>query len=238
MVNGVVVGIVVDNVDPDRLGRIKVQYPVEHQDRPETSWCRMLSPMAGQQRGLVMLPDIGTEVILAFAYRTLTPYILGAVYNGAADAPAPYANEDGHDDHRRFWSRNSHWIDFDDTPGDEHVRLTSTTDGEAITQDLDAARKTITEKVKRDIQHEAVERMTFKCRDFVLEASNSIAIQAGTTGVFHAVQQGEVRSGGTQTWRAARVDVNGGAPAQPQPPPALPPHSHPPSATGGRHSGG
>ena len=81
----------------------------------------MCTPCAGPYRGMVMLPDIGTEVALAFAYRSLTPYILGAVYNGTEDKPEPYHNDDGNNDKRIFWSRNDHMIVFDDTTGAEQV---------------------------------------------------------------------------------------------------------------------
>jgi len=230
VINGVVVGIVVDNVDPDGMHRVLVSYPVAHSDEIKTSWCRMITPMAGQDRGLVMLPDVDTEVILGFAYRTLTPYVLGAVYNLGEDLPAPYANEDGNNDHRRFWSRNSHWIDFDDTEGDEHIRLTSTTDNEAIVQDLNAAQKTIEETVQQDIEHEAGMNMTFKCTDFNLEASASVDIKAGTEAVFEAGASGTLDGGATLTCQAARIDINGGAPGTAQAPPATPTHSHPPTS--------
>ena len=93
MINGVVVGIVVDNQDPDKMNRIKVRFPVDSENRIESSWCRMCVPMAGKFRGLVMLPQNGTEVVLAYAYRSMSPYVLGAVYNGGPDR-TPYKNAD------------------------------------------------------------------------------------------------------------------------------------------------
>ena len=71
--------------------------------------------MAGKNRGWVSIPEIGTEVVISFAYRSLQPYILGAVYNGGDDKPEPYKNDDGNNDKRVFWSRNDHMLIFDDT---------------------------------------------------------------------------------------------------------------------------
>ena len=82
-----------------------------------------MMPMSGKMRGLVTLPDKGTEVVLGFAYRTHSPYILGAVYNGGEDSPEPYKNDDGDNNLRVFWSRNDHMVVFDDTKGKEKVSL-------------------------------------------------------------------------------------------------------------------
>ena len=77
------IGIVIDNVDPDKMHRVKVKFVTDsiQGEFSKSSWCRMMTPMAGQSRGLVMLPEIGTEVLVGFAYRSMSPYILGAVYN-------------------------------------------------------------------------------------------------------------------------------------------------------------
>lgn len=228
MINGIVVGLVIDNVDPDGMHRVKVKYPVDHDSPPESWWVRQMTPMAGAKRGLVMLPDVGTEVVIAFAYRTQTPYMVGAVYNGTDDQPKPYANEDQNDDHRRFWSRNSHWIDFDDTSGAERIELTSTTENEAIYQELHSANKIITQKVGKDIIHEAKETVSFKCKDWKLEADMSISIEAGTTAVFRADTSATWESTAVSTYKASKVDINGGSPGSPGSPLPIPSHIHPP----------
>ena len=89
------IAIVIDNRDPDKRHRIKVKFVTDSVQgmHSESSWCRMLSPMGGPRRGLVMLPEVGTEVIVGFAYRSMTPYILGSAYNGK-DLPEPYRNDD------------------------------------------------------------------------------------------------------------------------------------------------
>lgn len=175
MINGIVVGLVIDNKDPDQMARVKVKFPVDHESPPESTWVRMMWPMSGKKRGWVILPDIGTEVVIGFAFRTLTPYVLGGVYNGDADKPKPYANEDENDDHRRFWSRNSHWIDFDDTEGAERIELKSTSENNAIYQEAHAAQKVLTTKVDKNFIVEAKETISLKCMDFKLEASASAA---------------------------------------------------------------
>ena len=72
------IDIVTDNVDPSKMLRVKVKFTTETIDGifSHSSWCRMMMPMAGRSRGMVMLPDVGTEVLVGFAFQSMTPYIL------------------------------------------------------------------------------------------------------------------------------------------------------------------
>ncbi len=236
MINGAVVGIVTDNVDPDGMHRIKVEFPVDSGDGLSSSWCRMLSPMAGKDRGLVILPDIGTEVVLMFAYRTLSPYVVGAVYNGTDDKPEPYHNDDGNDDKRVFWSRNDHMVIFDDTAGAERVdfgaQASSRLDASSgpIYHTMESAKMVINEYCDGNTTVEAVQNISIKCKDFKLEATQNVDMQAGQTAAFQCDQISEIRSGGNQTYFAAQTAINPSAvPPPPQPPLALPAHKHPPT---------
>lgn len=236
MINGIVVGIVLDNVDPDKMHRVKVEYPVDHSDRPKSSWCRMMTPMSGKLRGLVMLPDIGTEVVLAFTYRSMSPVVIGAVYNGADDKPEPYHNDDKEDNLRVFWSRNDHLLIFDDTKGAEKVgfgaqagtRLDVTS--APIWDQLDAAEKIITENCDKDTIWETVEKISIKCKDFELTAGNTIKMEAGQTARFKSGGTFKLTSGAVQKYHASKTDINpGSTPADPMEPEEFPPHSHPPT---------
>ena len=56
------IAIVIDNVDPSKMHRIKVKFTTDTLGgrNSHSSWCRLLTPMAGMNRGLTMLPDVGT----------------------------------------------------------------------------------------------------------------------------------------------------------------------------------
>ena len=64
MTHGAVIGIVEDNQDPEGMHRVKVRLPVDSEIR--TRWCRVVTPMAGAARGLVILPEVGTEVLVTY----------------------------------------------------------------------------------------------------------------------------------------------------------------------------
>jgi uncharacterized protein involved in type VI secretion and phage assembly len=76
-----VLGIVTNNNDPEELGRVRVSYPALGQDT-ESAWARVAWPSAGKERGLMMLPVVGEEVLLAFEGNTTRPYVLGSLFNG------------------------------------------------------------------------------------------------------------------------------------------------------------
>lgn len=237
MINGAVVGIVIDNKDPTKMHRIKVQYPVDSSDSLESSWCRMCTPMAGKDRGLVILPDIGTEVVLVYAYRTMSPYVLGAVYNGTDDKPEPYHNDDSNDDKRVFWSRNDHMVVFDDTSGDERVdfgaQASTRLDASSapIYHTLESAKMIINEYCEGNTTVEAKETISLKCKDFKLEASQSILIDATATANIKGSASATINSKTTQSYQATLVTVNPpAAPADPEPALSLPAHKHPPTS--------
>ena len=236
MINGAIVGIVLDNKDPDGMHRVKVQFPVESGEGLNSSWVRMSSPMAGKLRGLVMLPDVGTEVVMMYAYRSMTPYIIGAVYNGGADKPEPYKNDDGNNDKRVIWSRNDHMILFDDTPGAENVGIAAKAptrlqiNSGPVYQLFDSSKKEIKEYSDKDYIWEAAETISIKCKDFKLETDATIAIEATQDAIFKSGSSTKIESSADQTYKAGSVSVNGAAPVpDPSPAKASPAHKHPPT---------
>jgi phage protein D len=92
--HSVVVALVTNNEDPDALGRVRVRYPVlgtEH----EGWWARLTAPAAGAKRGLLMMPQVGDEVLVAFEHDDEDhPYVIGSVWNGTAK-PQELVHVDG-----------------------------------------------------------------------------------------------------------------------------------------------
>lgn len=92
--NSVVVGVVTQNDDPAGLGRVRVKYPALG-DQMEGWWARVATPSAGKNRGLLMLPVVGEEVVIAFEHDDVRhPYVLGSVWNGQGK-PEEMAKPDG-----------------------------------------------------------------------------------------------------------------------------------------------
>ena len=116
---GVMIGLVSNNKDPDGLGRVKVTLPWLD-DKIETNWARVVTPMAGKDRGLYTLPEVDDEVAVMFEHGNLEwPFVIGSLWNGKDKPPA--SNADGKNNHRVIKSRSGHTLTFDDTDKAEQI---------------------------------------------------------------------------------------------------------------------
>jgi len=128
---GVVVGIVTNNQDPDKLARVRVKFPWLSDDN-ESWWARLVVPMGGKGRGTYFLPDVDDEVLVAFEHGDVRfPYVLGALWNGV-DTP-PENNGDGKNNIRVIHSRSGHLVKLDDSSGDEKIEIIDKTGNNKIT---------------------------------------------------------------------------------------------------------
>lgn len=201
---GLVEGIVVDNVDPDELGRVKVKFPMLP-EMPEGYWARLVMPMAGRERGWMTIPEIDDEVLVAFVHGDINhAIVMGSVYNGV-DTP-PYANEDKENNLRVFQSRSGHRLTFDDTDGAERIELIS--HNEEIRFIWDSANKVLSIYSGKDIIIEAKETISVKCKDFILEADNSISMKSGTTTEVETGTSCTVNGGTQLTLTASMTMIN------------------------------
>lgn len=117
---GAVIAVVSNVDDPDRLGRVKVRYPWLKDDS-ESPWARIVSFLAGADRGAVFRPETGDEVLVLFEHGDMRfPYVIGALWNGK-DAMPSERGADGDNAVRLIKSRSGHQVVIDDTAGAEKV---------------------------------------------------------------------------------------------------------------------
>ncbi len=108
---GLAIAIVTDVNDPLNQGRIKVKYPWLDAEL-RSDWIPIAAPFAGRDRGLFMMPEIEDEMVVGFLHGDFNhPVVLGAMWNGQAEAPSPDPRQ------RMIRSVNGHTIRFvDSTP--------------------------------------------------------------------------------------------------------------------------
>lgn len=150
-VPGVLTATVTSLKDPERRGRVKVSFPVMS-DEYVSGWARTVQPGAGANRGAVVLPEVGDEVLVGFGMGSFQePYVLGGLYNGV-DTPTPAWAEhvgatDGRVQRRAFCSRTGMVVEMIEKPQEERITLASNDGKQRVTlvQRPDAAVQIIAE---------------------------------------------------------------------------------------------
>lgn len=162
---GVYPAIVTDLVDPDSLGRIQVKFPWlgTDGDADVRAWATLVSPYADNEQGFQALPEVDSQVVVAFEAGNLRrPYIVGACWNGVEALPnaAEAANNI-----RTIKTRSQSELEFDDTEGAAKITLKMASGHQLV---LDDSAQTIT------LTHSSGHVITFS-------ASGAIEVQANST---------------------------------------------------------
>jgi uncharacterized protein involved in type VI secretion and phage assembly len=128
---GVMTATVTNTSDPDELARVKVSFPWLDDD-VESPWARVMTPMAGNGRGVVFRPEVGDEVLVLFEHGDVRfPYVIGSVWNGT-DTPPADRGADADNNVRMIQSRSGHKIILDDTDGSEKVTVSDSSGSHKI----------------------------------------------------------------------------------------------------------
>lgn len=121
---GVYPAFVTQLTKPPRQGQVQVRFPSLgiDGDRDVRVWASLCSPYADGGHGLQILPEVGTQVLVAFASGQLSEaYVLGACWNGKAAPPEPATAANNL---RLLKSRADSVLTFDDSSGAERVTIT------------------------------------------------------------------------------------------------------------------
>lgn len=138
---GVYPAVVTDLVDDDRLGRVEVRFPWLGQDgdREVRAWATLCTPYADDGQGLMILPEVGSQVVVAFEAGNLRrPYVVGSAWNGRAAVPDQPQRPNNL---RVLQSRAGSRLEFDDTAGAAKVTVSLESGSEVV---LDNAAQEVT----------------------------------------------------------------------------------------------
>jgi phage protein D len=86
-IHGNVVGVVTNNNDPKKWGRVKLGFPWLAPFY-ETDWARCVQVGMGKEWGNLFLPEVGDEVLVGFEFGDARrPYVIGGLLNGKSSHP-------------------------------------------------------------------------------------------------------------------------------------------------------
>ena len=195
--SGVVVGVVTNNQDPEKMGRVKVKFPWLS-DSDESAWARIATPMAGKERGIFFLPEVDDEVLIAFEHGDMRfPYVVGALWNGK-DAP-PANNDDGKNNVRLIKSRSGHVVRLTDEDGKEKIEIVDKSQKNSVV--FDTASNTITITADKDIVLSAAKgAIKLDAKSIEVKSSGATKIESG--------QGMDVKATATLNVKGQTVNIN------------------------------
>jgi phage protein D/phage baseplate assembly protein gpV len=216
-ISGVVVGQVSDAKDPQDAGRVRLTFPWMSDDYV-SDWARLLQPGAGKDRGSLVVPEVGDEVLVAFEQGELRrPYVLGGVHNGVDTPPAGEGSlvdgSSGAINRRSFVSRTGQRLDFHDAAnGARGVRIM--TGDKKLKLDLDEKATRITVHSDGSVVIEATKGVTVDAGSDKIELTGgSISLKASSGGVSIDGGSGDVKvkSNAGVSVKGMTVSVDGSA---------------------------
>ena len=113
-------GIVVDNKDPDCLGRLKLMLPLVGPNAV-TPWYQVVGNNRKNKAGFWVLPDIGTQVIVCFPYGNRSQgIVLGCIYDMKHKPPQHSTDNPSHS---YLLQTKKHRLEIIDEEGKEEIRF-------------------------------------------------------------------------------------------------------------------
>jgi len=124
--NGLFTAVVIDNQDPENMGRVRVRIPQVGVE----PWARIATLMAGKDRGTWFIPDVSDEVLVAFEEGSAgQAYVIGGLWSKTSSPPEKM---DPSNNKKVLRSRNGVKITLDDQSGQENF-IVETPGGQKIT---------------------------------------------------------------------------------------------------------
>jgi len=213
---GMVVGQVSDGNDPQSQGRVKLTFPWLS-DTYVSDWARTVQPGAGKDRGAMVLPEVGDEVLVGFEQGDIRrPYVLGGLYNGVDTPPTGGVKlidgSSGAVNRRSMVSRRGHRIDLIDEDGrTEGITLSTTGDKLQLVMDSVATKITVHSDGKVLIEGKggvvidsASSKLELKGGEVTITSTSGVKIDGGSGSV-------NVTAGGELALKGATAKLEGSA---------------------------
>jgi len=179
MVNFMHWAIVVDNVDPDGLNRVKVSWMGETET--VSDWIPVAAPYAGDSIGQSFIPNLGDQVLaISFDHHNVQKVIAGSFWSNAANPPQtkenPCAdlNSDGKNSLRFLKSKSGNMLVFDDSEGKEKIQVI-TADGVSRIE-IDVSEKLLSLNTEHNVSVDAAGIVSIQAEEVEITGKNEVNI--------------------------------------------------------------
>ncbi|MBQ4820627.1 phage baseplate assembly protein V [Aquimarina sp. MMG016] len=155
--------VVVDNVDPEGMGRVKIQYAWQKESGETSPWIRQASLAGGPGQGMYFVPEKGDEVIVDHeGGNAESPIVKGSVTNASS---VPESFKSGNNHLKAIKTRSGNQVTLNDADGSVTI--------------ADPSGNTIVMGGNGEITINAPNKITFSSTDVAIEASNNFSVNAG-----------------------------------------------------------
>lgn len=209
MQTGMSTAIVTDNVDPEKLGRVKLQFPWS--DDSESAWARVSTFMAGDEQGFYFIPEIEQEVLVAFMHGDIEyPIVIGTLWN--TDSIPPQVEDNDSNDMGKIRSRSGHEIVFNDnSDGDTKLEITSASGHKIILDDADGKieiSSTGGQYILMDNSGGIIIEDSNGSRIEIESSSGAVSIKSGMSISLESGGNLDIKAGGVLKLEGALVRIN------------------------------
>jgi len=164
--------VVIDNQDPEKLGRIRVQFlwQKEQDSSMITPWIRIAQPHGGGNKGFYFIPEIDEEVMVGFENGNAEkPYVIGTLYHGKQHPGSNWYNDSN--DIKAIRTRNGHTVEIHDVAKGGFIRIYDN-EKENYILTFSTDEKLIKMESTGNIE-------LYAQNDIIMEAGNNINMKAG-----------------------------------------------------------
>lgn len=215
VVHGVMVGVVTDNNDQQKLGRVKVKIP-SLGDTFETNWAIVLYPGAGggaaatSGRGLQLVPEVSDHVLVAFEQGDINfPYVIGSFYTARQMPPVASPVAARKVTGRKLMAENGDSIFLDQTTGTETITIASK-DGKVkigLGTGSGAPKRTITIETEGDVVVKAG-------KDASVTADGNVSVESKGNTKVKSSGQLSIEAASALSLKGSTVKIEGSGPVE------------------------
>ena len=170
---------VISNADPEKQGRVQVQFVWQEEQNKTTNWIRVRSLDAGssevvsKNRGFVFIPEKGDQVLVGFELNNPSrPFVSGSLFHRQNGEGGKVNNNI-----KSIITRSGHTIIFDDSENGESITIRDKNSNKII---LDTVNKTICIEAQEKIQLTS-KVISFDAAELINSTSTNIESRASET---------------------------------------------------------
>lgn len=143
-ISGIVTGTVKENYNKDEPGKVRVELFLGENGKNVTGWIPVMSSYAGTEHGSYTLPEVGSEVVVAFRMGDRNkPIVLGSLWSEKNKLPKDAATEKN--TMKEFITKGGNEIVIDDTEDKQKITVT-TKKGKSLELDEEKERLVLHDK--------------------------------------------------------------------------------------------